>query len=435
MIDDTTQTDETTDTTTRARPDNTTARKQERDLATKIDLAHSANLPLAFVRQHEALPLDQFRMRLIDEMIERERAVGPMPGPASRIDQGDGGESFVRSAGEALFMRSNPRHQPSPAARRYVGQSTIDLAREALEHVGERTRGMSPGDVFSRAMTTSDFPKILGDAVGRTLRKAYLDAPAGLRAVARETTARDFRLKHRLQLSSAPQLELVNEHGEFKHGGMSELDETYRVSSYGKILSISRQAIVNDDVGAFSDMAARMGRAAVGTENQLLADLVASNPVMSDGVAIFHASHGNLAAAPSAVDGMALSAARVALRSQRGLAGEFISVTPKYLVVGPTRETEAEKELAIINPTATDDVNVFGGKLKLVVDPRLGVEWYLIADPTEIDGLEFAYLEGAAGPRIETRTGFEIDAVEIKVSMDFGAGFVDWRSWYKHPAA
>lgn len=305
-------------------------------------------------------------------MIEREREVGPQPGPASRIDCGDSGQSFVRAAGEALYMRNNPRHEPSQAAGRYIGSTTLDLAREALEHVGERTRGMSPGDVFSRAMVTSDFPALLGDAIGRTLRKAYADAPSGLRTVARETTARDFRAKHRLQLSSAPQLELVNEHGEFKHGGLSEVDETYRLASYGKILAITRQAIVNDDLGGFGDMAARMGRAAVATENQRLADLVASNPVMSDGKVIFHVDHNNIAAGPENVEGASLSAARIALRSQKGLAGEYISVAPKFIVVGPTRETEAEKELAIIDPTATDEANVFAGKLKLLVDPRIG---------------------------------------------------------------
>jgi len=181
MTDEAPQTEETHEDKTRAKPDHATARKQDRDLATKLDLADNANLPLSFVRKYENLPLDQFRMKLIDEMIEREREAGPQPGPASRIDCGDSGQSFVRAAGEALYMRGNPRHEPSQAARRYIGSTTLDLAREALERVCERTRGMSPGDVFSRAMVTSDFPALLGDAIGRTVSSIGAAGTSSLR--------------------------------------------------------------------------------------------------------------------------------------------------------------------------------------------------------------------------------------------------------------
>ena len=81
--------------------------------------------------------------------------------------------------------------------------------------------------------------------------------------------------------------------------------------------------------------------------------------------------------------------------------------------------------------TATTDVNPFA-QLSLVVEPRLvsTTRWYLVGSPSEIDGLEFAYLAGAPGPQIETHAGFEIDGVSVKVRLDFGAGFVDWRGWY-----
>ena len=101
---------------------------------------------------------------------------------------------------------------------------------------------------------------------------------------------------------------------------------------------------------------------------------------MSDGVALFHASHGNLAASPAAIGEASVSAARLAMRSQTGITGERISVTPKYLVVGPEIETEAEKFLATINPTTADDVNPFAGKLTLAVEPRIsGDDWYIFA--------------------------------------------------------
>jgi hypothetical protein len=109
-------------------------------------------------------------------------------------------------------------------------------------------------------------------------------------------------------------------------------------------------------------------------------------------------------------------------------------VTPRYLVVGPDDELGAEKLLATIAPARIEDANPFSGRLALVVEPRLAgtTAWYLVADPAEVDGLEYAYLDGAPGPQVESRNGFEVDGVEIKVRMDFGAGFVDWRGWYRN---
>ena len=37
--------------------------------------------------------------------------------------------------------------------------------------------------------------------------------------------------------------------------------------------------------------------------------------------------------------------------------------------------------------------------------------------PAQIDGLEYAYLAGAPGPQTETRAGFEVDGVEVKVRL------------------
>jgi len=82
-----------------------------------------------------------------------------------------------------------------------------------------------------------------------------------------------------------------------------------------------------------------------------------------------------------------------------------------------------EKALSAVQAAKTDDVNPFTS-LTLVVEPRLtsATRWYVVADPALIDGLEYAYLEGAPGPQIETKVGFEVDGMQVKVRLDFGAG-------------
>lgn len=351
----------------------------------------------------------------------------------------DNPETRAAWMGEALYTRVNASHQPSEAARQYVGLTMPEMGREILRLRGIPTTGLSADAVITRALhTSSDFAVILGDTVGRTLRQAYQAAPAGVRRLGRQTTARDFRAKHRVQLSEAPTLEKVNEHGEYKSGTMAEASESYAIDTFGRIIGISRKALVNDDLGAFSDLSRRFGTAAAEFEAQFLVDLLTANsgvgPTMEDTKALFHTDHGNLAGSGAGPAEGTLSAARLAMRTQKGLSGRPIDVTPKYLLVPAALETTAEKLLAAITPTTSADVNPHAGKLELVVDSRLdavsATRWYIVADPATIDGLEYAYLEGAPGPQIESRNGFEVDGVQVKVRLDFGGGFVDWRGWY-----
>jgi len=348
----------------------------------------------------------------------------------------------ARQMGEALYARINPRHELSEPARRYAYSTPVDMAKELLTLRGESTMALSPASLVTRALhTTSDFPIILGDTVGRVLRDAYQAAPSGIRRLGRQTTARDFRAVNKIMLGEAPLLEKLNEHGEIKAGTMAEAREAYKVETWARKIGITRQVLVNDDLGAFADLARRMGQAAAETEARILVALLeagsGNGPTMSDGKTLFHADHGNKAGTGAAISDATLSAARLALRTQKGIEDRTIRVTPRNLLVPPALETTAEKWLASIAPATAADVNPFSGSLSLVVEPRLSsaTRWYVTADPGEIDGLEFAYLSGAEGPQVESRSGWDVDGVEIRVILDFGAGFIDHRGWFMNAGA
>lgn len=348
----------------------------------------------------------------------------------------------ARQMGEALYARINPRHQLSDQARRYAYSTPVDMAKDLLSLRGESTMGLSPASLVTRALhTTSDFPIILGDTVGRVLRDSYQAAPSGIRQLGRQTSARDFRSVNKIMLGEAPLLEKLNEHGEIKAGTMAEAREAYKVETWARKIGITRQVLVNDDLGAFSDLARRMGQAAAETEARILVNLLEANsgngPKLSDGKTLFHADHGNKAGTGAAISDGTLSAARLALRTQKGIEDRTIRVTPRYLLVPPALETEAEKWLATVSPAKAADVNPFAGSLSLVVEPRLtsAARWYVTADPGEIDGLEFAYLSGNEGPQVESKSGWDVDGVEIRVILDFGAGFLDHRGWFANAGA
>jgi len=198
--------------------------------------------------------------------------------------------------------------------------------------------------------------------------------------------------------------------------------------------------LINDDLGAFVAMTGQFGRAAAEFEAQYLVTLLASNPVMADTKALFHTGHGNLAGTGAAISIASLGTAKQAMRLQKGLDGTTpIDATPKHLIVPAALETIALQYLAQTTPNQSSLVNPFAGQLSLIVDPRLdalsATRWYLAADSATVEGLEHAYLQGQEGPYIEQRLGFEVDGVEMKCRLDFGAGFTDYRGWYSNPGA
>jgi hypothetical protein len=126
---------------------------------------------------------------------------------------------------------------------------------------------------------------------------------------------------------------------------------------------------------------------------------------------------------------------------QRGLDGKaLINIRPAYLVVPTSLELAAEQLLAqsIVPATASDVVPGSLRSLAVIAEPRLdppsgAVPWYLVASPAAIDTIEYAYLEGQEGIALETRMGFDVDGVEIRARLDFGAKAIDWRGLYKNP--
>jgi hypothetical protein len=386
---------------------------------------------------------DEARLAAFDELARR--GGGTLRTEQTRvevIESHDDPQVHVRHMGEALYARINPQHQLSEPARRYAYATCAEMARELLVLRGQPVTGLSPAAIITRALhTTSDFGLIVGDTIGRTLRAAYQAAPVGIRRLGRQTTARDFRTVNKIMLGEAPMLEKLNEHGEIKAGTMAEAKEAYKVETFARKIGVTRQVLVNDDLGAFADLSRRMGQAAAETEAKTLVDLLEANsgngPVMEDGDTLFHTDHANKAASGAVIADATLSAARLAMRSQTGLSGQRISATPKFLLVPPAQETTAEKWLATIAAAKASDVNPFAGSLSLVVEPRLSsaTRWYVAADATEIDGLEYAYLAGGEGPQVESKSGWDVDGVEVRVILDFGAGFIDYRGWYQNAGA
>ena len=351
----------------------------------------------------------------------------------------------------ALLARCNPSIKLEDSAREFRGMRLIDMARESVELAGGNARGMTPQEIARAALgcdrtavraagmhTTSDFPILLGSTVNRTLRDAYALAPQTWRPLGRQTTVSDFREVTRVALGDISALEKVNEHGEYKYGTLGEEGAPLKVAKFGKIIAITWEAIVNDDLSALTRIPQALGAAAAQTESDLVWNLLLGNPNFVDGTALFHADHGNLAASGGAINTTTLGAARAAMRKQKSKAGHFLNLGPEYLVVGPDKELEAfQFTSSQYVPAKNADINDSRNtSLQVIVDARItGNQWYLYAAPGVVDTFEYAYLEGEQGVFTETREGFEVDGMEIKARLVFGAAWIDYRGAYKNAGA
>ncbi len=372
--------------------------------------------------------------------------------PVEQIDNHqrvDVGENLTRKGASegvrnALMHRSDPTHNDlADAGRLYRGMSLMEMARKFLDANGISTQGLGKRqlagvalgmDVRAGMHSTSDFPFILADVMGKTLRRSYDEAPQTFQTWARRAVLPDFREVKRLQLGEAPELLEVPEGAEYTHGTIGESREVYSLATYGRTFAITRQTLINDDLDAFARLPMLYGRRARDMESDMVYAHFLANPVMGDGVAMFHANHANVGA--GAIGIASVGAGRRAMRRQTGLNGQRINVHANLLLVPTSLETVADQFVSTnLSAAQVNDINVFAGKLGHVAEPRLDDvsedEWYLAADPNAADTLEYGYLEGEEGVSIESRVGFEVDGIQIKARLDFGVKVIDHRGFYQ----
>lgn len=397
---------------------------------------------------NDGTPIDQARAEIFKLMREADgknttRSTQTIRMGAEQADK-------VRAGMEnAIMHRVDPTVKLDELGQGFRGMGLMDMARFSLEQNGIKHYGMSKREVAMAAMglaapgsrgyhSTSDFPIVLGNTINRRLRRAYELQTRTFMPFCTQTTLADFRAVTRAQISGLLEtFDAIPEGGEYKATTMTEGKESYKLVKYGRIIGLTWEALINDDLDAFGRIPTAFAAKAAQKQSDIVYGILTSNPNMGDGNALFSAAHGNIAGAGSAITSASLSAARQAMRIQKGLEGDFINVAAKYLVVGPAKETEAQQLLqAVIMATKTADTNVFRGSLELIVDPRItGNQWFLFADPSAIDTIEYAFLDGEPELFTEQRQGFNIDGMEVKARMVFAAKAIDWRGMYYNPGA
>ena len=415
-------------------------------VGTIYDLASRLGLERTFAEDmvQRGVSLEEARRVILDKVAETSEQTRTFPHVSIPLGGRDEQTTRRDAVTNALLHRYSPTlFSLSEPAREYRGMTLLELGREFLSTSGVNVRGMSRDEIATRSLhSTSDFPEILAAVTNKTLRQAYDTYPQTFRPFCRQVQASDFRDITRVQMGEAPQLQKVNEAGEFKRGSIGEAKERYKVETYGRVVGITRQTLINDDLDAFTRLPAMYGTAIATLESDIVWAIVTNNAAMGDGVALFHATHKNLASAGTALTTASIGDGRAAMAKQFGLDKKTVlNIRPSFLIVPVSMELSAEQLIAqnLVPAKAADVVPQSIRSLAVIAEPRLDTVstsgWYLAASPNQIDTIEYAYLEGQQGAYIETRNGFDVDGVEIKCRLDFGAKAIDWRGLYKNAGA
>lgn len=371
------------------------------------------------------MTIEQVQARALAEL---GRDVAPAAG-SPRVEAGaDAREKFRTAAINAIHSRSG--QATADGANELRGMTLFEMARTCAERAGVRTAGMGRMDVVAAAFThgTSDFPLLLGDAARRSLLLGYAESEEIYDRISRPVTLTDFKESKAAGLGQFSDLDQINESGEYKYGTFGEHGQKIRLATFGKMFSITRQAIINDDLGAFTAVPKKMGAAAKRTIGNEIIALLTGNPVLDDGVALFHATHKNIATA-AAISTDSVSAMRSLMALQKGANGERVRVPLKYLLVpvalGGLANTVRTSQYRVTGNEDKTTPNIVQNLFEVLDEPRLddnsATKWYGIADPNMYDGLLIGYLDGNQAPYLEQKEGWSVDGIEFKVRLDAGA--------------
>jgi hypothetical protein len=402
--------------------------------------------------------IEDARAQIIDKLADASDATMPRNN-APLIQVGtEAREKWLTGAQNALIARAGLTGIISAAAKvrgekvdldpgELRGIRNVELARMALDIAGIDVRSYDRDKIVASALTarnaitqtTSDFGVLLENVMHKTLQAAYAVTPDSWSRVCGIGSVSDFRPHNRYLRGTFGELDDLNEAGEFKTKAVPDgAKEQISAKIKGNIIALSRQAIVNDDMDAFSGIAIDFGRAAKLTIEIAFYRLLALNsglgPVMNDGKTFFHADHGNIptAAVPSVV---AFDAMRVLMARQKDVSGnEYLEIRP-YTGLFPTELGGTARTLndAAYDPDTANKLqkpNMVRGMFSDIVDtPRLsGTPWYGFADKDMAPAFEVVFLNGEQEPFLDSEEGWRTDGTEWKVRHDFGVGGVNYRS-------
>lgn len=349
----------------------------------------------------------------------------------------DNGNIVGDSVKQSLLARAGiDKDKVNAKDNAYNAMTLRELARASLVDRGISVSGQNAMSMVGLAFThsSSDFGQILIDVAHKSLLKGWETAAENFDQFTSRGTLTDFRAAKRVGLGDFGYLPQVGEGEEYTYGTIGDEGASVALATYGQLFSITRQAIINDDMHLLTKIPEKMGQAARATIAKLVFALLTGNAIAQDGKKLFDASHKN------SFDNAALDVTNIdkAIQMMNGFVntrGEPLAIEPDFMLLPTSLYTRAKQVLGsasvegadinsgIINPIRDIVPTVKSARLQ-VADPK---SWYLINK----EAIEVSYLDGIDTPYMEQQQGFTVDGVSTKVRIDAGVNVIDYRGIVK----
>ena len=400
------------------------------------------------------------------EVVRLERPKAPaMQADESRINAQSLEAALCMSAGlsaERVGEMYDERTMNAAVSRDLRGASIHTLIYEVIRASGGYVRpGRIDDDVIEMAFHANNrliqaaggFATIsLGGVLSNVANKSMLEAYDAVNAVSTEicgtTDVNDFKQVTRYRMTSSGVFEKVGPDGELKSASLAEEAYTNQVDTFGRIIALTRQMIINDDLGAFLQIPRAIGRMSVLALEEAVFTLLLANP--NNFFSVGNANY--FEGADTALDIDSLTVAERMFLDRKDKNGKPILVEPGILLVPTGLKVLAEqlfKEIWLnqvpANNKAKAATNPHAGKFRPVCSPYLSLgslagasalAWYLLANPGDVAAIEIAYLRGRRVPTIESgETDFNTLGMKWRGYFDFGVGQQDSRAAVKSKGA
>lgn len=378
---------------------------------------------------NDGMSVEAVRAAILDKLAQ-ERKAQPV---TVQIDEMD---KFRAAATDGLAMRAGMAVENSaPGAEEFRGKRMMRLAAECVEReLGKSTHAMDDETIVREALTgTGAFPGILSNVAHKSMAQAYQSAPTTYQLWTAQGSNSDFKDATRYRLSEADTLEKLNESGEFKAGGVTEGAAKTSIATYGRMFSLTRQAIINDDMGALQQLPAIYGAAARRMINKMVYKMLQGNPKV-EGAQLFHADHKNLCTEDISIEGLAKM--KAAMAKQKNIKGEeYLNIQPAFLICPVELEVQAAQLISsVVDPTkANATPNPFANKMTVISEPELEDEktFYLAAAAGIAPTIEVTSLNGNLTPTMERAEQFDTLGIKWRIYMDVGVNLLDYRGIQK----
>ncbi len=406
-------------------------------------IARECGLDQEFISQVKEESAENFRKRALTAVIEKTKEV-PVSSPVVITE--DAVDKFRSVAGDAILLKAGMLDTDSAErqemAREFAGYSLGEIARKSVEVRGGKSTG-SMEEIFQRALATSDFPILTSNVANKAVMQGWEQAEETYSEwVDTNGSVSDYKVQTKARAGEFDDLEEVKEGEEYKYGDRTEQSETFQLAKYGKLISFTREMLINDDLSQLADNARSLGEAANRKLGDLCYNTLILNAPMGDGTALFHTDHGNINVATGAVPNAATMKEALKLMAyQKDIKGKRrLNIKPSFLLApaaiqGDTEEFFQAKVWADGSTDATRP-NIYYNSVKRIYETRLdddnAAQWYLAANRNTI---QLAFLNGQKAPYLERKDHFKTDSADWKVRIEAVAWAQNWKGMFRNEGA